>query len=253
MAQSGPAKIRLWNDFCGPEIPVANAVAYGTTAGGCNYYLGDYSVKGDLADTDAGIVALAVPSGAVRVTGTDEDNKGVALVSELVFSVPLNGTLIVEARIQLQALTARNIFVGFTGTMADDLVAPVRDSNGTTHTLTATDVIGLNFNSIYTGTQLFWHTIHNGGTLTGATATSDTLTSVAPVAGEWQVLRVEIDRDGTVEYWIDGTKLATIKNAATVTSTDMLGAIVGSFATASTATDVDVDYMLVNANRDWAV
>ena len=253
MAQSGPGKIRLFHDFCGPEIPIATAVAYGTTAGGCTYALGDYTVKGDIADTDAGVIALGVNSGAVRLTGTDEDNKGIGLVTDLNFSVPLNGTLIVEARIQLEALTARNIFVGFTGTTADDLVAPVRDSNSTTHTLTAADVVGLNFNSIYTGTQLFWHTVHNGGTLVGATATSDTLTAVAPVAGEWQVLRVEIDPNGTVEYWIDGAKLATIKNAATVTAADQLAAVVGCFATTTTVTSVDVDYMLVNANRDWTV
>ena len=253
MAQSGPAKIRLWNDFCGPEIPVANAVAYGTTAGGCNYYLGDYSVRGEIEVDDSGVVALGVASGAVRLTGTNVDNKGLALTTDLVFSVPLNGTLIVEARIQLQALTARNIFVGFCGTLADDVAPPLVDSNSTTHTLTATDLVGLNFNSIYTGTQLFWHTVHNGGTLAGKTATSDTLTSVAPVAGEWQVLRVEIDTSGTVEYWIDGNKLATIKNAATVTATDMLAVIVGCWGTTTTITDVDVDYLLVNANRDWAV
>jgi len=253
MAESGPGKIRLFNDFCGPEIPVATAVAYGTTAGGCNYYLGDFAVKGDLADTDAGVVSLAIPSGAVRVTGTNEDDIGMSLVTELVFSVPLNGTLIVEARIQMQALTARNIFVGFCGVGADNFLPPLVDSNATTHTLTATDLIGLNFNSIYTGASLFWHTVHNGGTLAGPTATSATVTDVVPVAAEWQVLRVEIDTDGTVEYWIDGTRKARIENAATVTATDLLCAVVGCYGTTTTITDVDVDYMLVTANRDWTV
>ena len=253
MPQSGPGKIRLFTDFTGPEIPVANAVAYGTSAGGCNYYLGDYAVRGDLADTDSGVVALGVSNGAARLTGTNEDNKGCALTTDLVFSVPLNGTLVVEARVNLQALTARNIFVGFCGTVADDIAPPLEDSNSTTHTLTATDLVGLNFNSIYTGTQLFWHTVYNGGTLAGATATSTTLTDVAPVAGEYQVLRVEVDTNGTVEYWIDGAKKATIKNAATVTSTDMLAAVVGCWGTTTTITDMDVDYMLVTANRNWAV
>lgn len=253
MAQAGPGKIRLFHDFCGPEIPIGNAVAYGTTAGGCTLSMGDFTVKGDIADTDAGVVKLDIPSGAVRVTGTNEDNKGISLVTGLNFSVPLNGALVVEARIQLQALTARNIFVGFTGTSADDMVAPIRDSNSTTHTLTAADVVGFNFNSIYTGSQLFWHTVYNGGTLAGATATSDTVTSVVPVVGEWQVLRVVIQTNGTVEYWLDGTKLANIDNAATVTATDNLCAVVGTYATTTTITDVDVDYMLVTANRDWTV
>ena len=67
------------------------------------------------------------------------------------------------------------------------------------------------------------------------------------------MLRVEIDKSGTVEYWIDGSKLATIKNAATVTAGDMLAVIVGCWGTTTTITDVDVDYLLVNANRDWTV
>jgi hypothetical protein len=204
MAQAGPGKIRLFNDFCGPEIPVANAVAYGTSAGGCNYYLGDFAVKGDLADTDAGVVALGIASGAVRVTGTNEDK-------------------------------------------------PLVDSNATTHTLTATDIVGFNFNSIYTGASLFWHTVYNGGTTTGPTATSSTVTDVVPVAGEWQILRIQIDINGTVRWWIDGALKATVANAATVTATDMLGVIVGCFGTTTTITDIDVDYILVNANRDWTV
>ena len=83
---------------------------------------------------------------------------------------------------------------------------------------------------------MFWHTVRNGGTAAGPTATSDTLTSVAPVAGEWQVLRVEIDINGTVEYWIDGTRVATIVNAATVTATDMLAVIVVCWGTKHTIT-----------------
>jgi hypothetical protein len=253
MAQAGPGKIRLFNDFCGPEIPVANAVAYGTSAGGCNYYLGDFAVKGDLADTDAGVVALGIASGAVRVTGTNEDNVGTALTTDLVFSVPLNGPLVLEARVQMQALTARNAFVGFCGTMADNVAPPLVDSNATTHTLTATDIVGFNFNSIYTGASLFWHTVYNGGTTTGPTATSSTVTDVVPVAGEWQILRIQIDINGTVRWWIDGALKATVANAATVTATDMLGVIVGCFGTTTTITDIDVDYILVNANRDWTV
>ena len=41
MAESGPGLIRFFNDFGGAEVPIATNWAYGTTAGGCNYYLGD--------------------------------------------------------------------------------------------------------------------------------------------------------------------------------------------------------------------
>jgi len=99
MAQSSYGKIRLFNEFAGPEIPVANAVGYGTSAGGCNYYLGDYRVTGDLAETDTGVVGLAKTGGWVRIGANNEDGKGVAIGTEAVFSPSLNGPLAIEARV----------------------------------------------------------------------------------------------------------------------------------------------------------
>ena len=106
MAQSGYGKILLFNDFAGPEIGVLNAVAYGTSAGGCNYYLGDFKVTGDLADTDAGVVGLSKSNGWVRLTGTDEAEAGCVIGTEAVFSPVLNGPFAIEARVETQALTA---------------------------------------------------------------------------------------------------------------------------------------------------
>ena len=247
MAQSGVGRIRLWNDFCGPEIPVLNAVAYGTSAGGCNYYLGDFSVKGDLGETDTGVVALGITSGAVRISGNDENGKGVGLCSDLVFSPALNGTLVLEARVQMQALTTRSIFVGFCGTMADDVAEPLT-STGTTHTLTASNLCGFVMDSQLTAAAV-WHACYNGGTTTGQTDSTSTTTGVSAVAGDWNELRIEIDNNGTARFLIDGVIEATVTNA--VSTTALQGALVGCFGTESTAADMDVDYILVEANRDW--
>jgi len=195
MSQSGVGKIQMWNDFLGPEIPVANAVAYGTSAGGCNYYLGDFAVKGDLGETDTGVVALGITSGAVRISGNDENGKGVALTSDLVFSPVLNGTLVLEARVQMQALTTRSVFVGFCGTIADDVAEPLT-SVTVTHTLTAANLCGFVMDSQLTAADA-WHACYNGGSTTGATASTSTTTGVSAVAAEWDVLRVEIDNNGT--------------------------------------------------------
>lgn len=247
MAQAGPGKIRLFNDFCGPEFPVENAVAYATSP--THAYLGDFCIKGEVGDTAAGVVALAVPSGAVRIGGNDLENKGIALGTELCFSVPLNGPLICEARVQCRAVTTRNLFVGFCGTAVDDM-APPSQSTGTTHTLTATDQVGFHIDTSLTATAT-WHAIYNGGTTTGATDSTVTTTGVVAVAGEWDVLRVEVYPDGTVEYWLNGNMEFRVANAATITSTDMLGAFAGCWGTTTTTNDMDVDYLLVNANRDW--
>jgi len=247
MAQSGVGKIRMWNDFLGPEIPVANAVAYGTTAGGCNYYLGDFAVKGDLGETDTGVVALGITSGAVRISGNDENGKGVALTSDLVFSPALNGTLVLEARVQMQALTTRSVFIGFCGTLADDIAEPLT-SVTITHTLTATNLCGFVMDSQLTAADA-WHACYNGGSTTGQTVSTSTTTGVSAVAAEWDVLRLEIDPNGTARFYIDGVLESTVAGA--VSTTALQAAVVGCFGTTTTAADMDVDYILVEANRDW--
>ena len=249
MAQSGVGTIRLWNDFCGPEIPVLNAVAYGTTAGGCNYYLGDFSVKGDLGETDTGVVALGITSGAVRISGNDENGKGVALCTDLVFSPILNGTLVLETRVQMQALTTRSIFVGFCGTIADDVAEPLT-STGTTHTLTASNLVGFVMDSQLTAAAV-WHACYNGGTTTGQTDSTKTTTGTSAVAGDWDILRVEVDNNGTARFYINGVLESTVATA--ISTTTLQGAVVGCWGTTTTAADLDVDYILVEANRDWTV
>ena len=249
MAESGPGLIRLWNDFCGPEIPVATNVAYGSTAGGCNYYLGDYKVTGDLADTDAGVVSLSIASGAVRVTGTNEDGEGMAIGTESVFSPSLNGTLVAETRVQMSALTTRTVWFGFCDVNIDLVDEPVTCS-GTTLTLAASDLCGFLFNSELTGDSAnLWHMPYNGGSTTGETDSTEVLSTVTPVAAEWDVLRLEVTNAGTARWYINGALVQTVTNA--VSTTVLQACFVGCFGTASTVTDVDVDYLLVEANRDW--
>ena len=247
MAQSAYGRIKLFDDFCGPEIPVANAVAYGTSAGGCNYYLGDFSVKGDLGETDTGVVSLSVPSGAVRLSGNNEDGKGAALCTEIVFSPALNGPIILEARVQLQALTTRSIFFGLCATAADDIAEPLT-SVTVTHTLTAANLAGFVLDSQLTAAAV-WHACYNGGSTAGATASTGTTTGISAVASEWDVLRMIAHKDGRVEFYINGALEADIAGA--IAPTVLQAAILGCWGTTTTAADIDVDYLAVEASRDW--
>ena len=246
MAESGPSKINLFDDFAGPEMPVAIAAAYGASAG---FYLGPFSVKGDLAETDTGAVALAVPSGAVRISGNNENGKGAALTTELVFSPSLMGTLTLEARVQMVALTTRSLFIGFTDAIADDVAEPLT-STVVTHTLTASDLCGFVLDSQLTAATA-WHAVYNGGATTGQTVSTSTTTGVIAVAAEWDVLRLEIDTNGTARYWINGKLESTVVGA--VSTTVLQGMLVGAFGTAVAVSDMDVDYIHVTANRDWTV
>ena len=248
MAQSGYGKIRLFNDFCGPEIPVANAVAYGTTAGGCNYYLGDYKVTGDLAEDDTGVVSLAKSGGWVRIGANNENGKGCAVGTEVVFSPVLNGPLAIEARVELRIITTTVAWVGFCGVNADDVAEPLT-ATGTTLTLTADNLCGFVFDSQLTAKA--WHMPYKGGTVTGPTLSTTVESDILPVAAESVVLRIEIDPNGTARWYIDGELKQTVENA--VSTTALQAAYVGAWGTTTTATDIDADYLAVEANRDWTV
>ena len=244
--QSEFGTITLFNHFMGPEIPVANAVAYGTSAGGCNYYLGDFAVKGDLVETDTGVVALSKAGGFVRVGGNDENGKGVTIGTEIALSPALNGTIVVEARLEMQALTTRVVYVGLCGTHADDAAEPLT-ATGTTLTLTATDLVGFVFDSQLTATK--WHMPYKGGTVTGPTASGSVVSTVTPVAAECDVLRLEVDPNGTARWYINGALEQTVVGA--VSTTALQSALVGCWGTTTTASDVDVDYLAVRFNTDY--
>lgn len=250
MAQSGPGLIRLWNDFGGPEIPVANAVAYGTTAGGCNYYLGDFSVKGSLQDTDSGVVSVSKASGYARLTSSaTADGDGVAFCSEIVFQPSLNGTMVLETRLERAALTAGVVFAGFTDTAADEIKEPMT-STGTTITAVASHYAGWLLDSQFTASTQ-WHMPFLGGSTTGPTtgATVAVGSGEVAVAAESDVLRIEIDTNGTARWFLNGNLEQTTEGA--VSTTTLQAAVVGVWSTTTTVATADVDYVLVKANRDW--
>ncbi len=247
VAQAGPGRITLFNDFCGPEIPVANAVAYGTTAGGCAYFLGDFRVVGDLAETDTGVVGLAKSSGYARISGNDEDGKGVGVGTEAVFSPVLNGTMVLEARVEMAALTTRSIAIGFGALFADDVAEPITSST-VTHTYVDTNGAWFILDSQLTAATV-WHMPFIGGTATQRTSSLLTTSGVAAVTAESDILRIEIDPNGNARWYINGVLKQSVTGA--VSTTGLLSGYVAAFGTTTTASSIDCDYLLITANRDW--
>ena len=248
MAESGYGRIRYLFDFLGAEIPVAGTGAY-AGAGTAGYKLGEFKVVGDLAENDTGIVSLAKTNGWARISGNDEDGKGIAVATEVIFSPALNGTLAVEARVELPALTTRSVYLGFVNVIADDVAEPVT-STGTTLTLVASDLCGFVLDSQLTDAA-DWHMVYNGGSLTGETTSGNVDADEDAVAATSQVLRLEIDTNGTARWYIDGNIKQTKENA--VSTTVLQGALFGCWGTTSTAADADIDYLAVEAERDWTV
>lgn len=251
--QSGVGKIRYFTDFLGAEIPVGNAVAYGTTAGGCHYYLGDLKVTGSLHDSDSGIVSLAKSSGYGRLTASaTADGDGVAIGTEVIFSPALNGTLILETRLEMQLLTARVIFAGFCTANADEVAEPL---TATTTTITkVVPSVGFLFDSQLTAdataATAVWHMPYLLAADTTQTSTVVEASQVA-VATESDILRIEIDPDGGARWYINGKLEQTVAAALAATPATLLAGLVGVWSTTTTVSDVDADYVLVEANRDW--
>lgn len=241
MAQSGYGKIRECLNMIGASMPIGN------TETGAS--MGPFQVTGSIDETDSGIAILSKTGGWARLTGTNEDGYGIALGTNVGFSPALNGPLAFEVRLEMQALSARQIFAGFASANAADVIEPCTIS-GTAITPVATSYAGFMLDSQITTYGAYWHMPHNGGTTTGETLTTDVQTTIAVLAVS-DVLRVEIDPNGDVRWLLNGSVKQTIEKA--VSTTTLLAGFVGSFGTTTTITDVDVNYIAFEANRNWTI
>jgi hypothetical protein len=245
MAQSDRGRIELFYDFFS-EDNIANTAE--------TRQLGPFLVGGQgNAETDAGVPSISgVLSGAGRITTTNEDNHTTLVGTNIAFDVGLMGPLVAEARVQLDNLDTKEVFFGFTDIDPNTLSIETDVMTGATATLTltASDICGFFLSAELTDDE-DWHMVYNGGTTTGETTSTSVDADDDAVAGEWQVLRIEIDTNGTARWYIDGV-LKQTKTGAASTSVNM-ALILGVEAKGAAIENLDVDYMLVQANRDWTV
>ena len=247
MAQGSVGRLRIFEDFLSHEDLVANT--------GVPRQIGEFRVVGQgLAETDSGAPKIATfNSGAVRLTTTNETEHTLGIETNPQFIVGVNGTLVLEARVQFENTDTKESFVGFTdieiASSVPSLETDLMTGATTTLTLTASDLVGFYQSADLTATTL-WHTVYNGGATTGVTA-SEGLASTAIVDGEWQVLRLEIDPNGTARWFIDGTLVRTVAGAVSTTST--LKEFLAVEAKGAAIETMDIDYVLIEGNRDWTV
>ena len=245
-AQSGMGKIRLFNDFCG----IANYVSLtADTAAQGDFFMGGESFEvGTAGAYNLGSDEL---SGVVQLLTDTTNIDAIFIGTNKCLDVGLMAPIIVEARVRLPDLDAKAVFVGISDVFAlDSQLEDILDAVTTTITLTASDLCGFYLSSELTDDE-DWHMVFNGGTTTGQTVSTSIDADDDAVAGEWQVLRLEIDPNGTARWYIDGV-LKQTQAGAVSTSVDM-AVFCGVGTNASSATEMDVDYLLVEANRDWTV
>lgn len=245
--QSGVGKIRLFNDFFGGlEVLDADTRLHAN--------LGDFKVVGEgLADSDVQLTLLESDglSGVMQIECADTDGDSTCIVSSVGLDVGLMGTLVLEARVRIPDFTTAVVFIGFTDDNQDALSIENHLFDVTAVTTienTASDIIGFYLQSEMTYSTE-WHAIYKGGSTASSTDTNDNDLDVVAVAGEWDILRVEVDSNGTGRWFINGDLVKTLAGALS-TSTDV-AACVGVGTVAGARELLDVDYLLVTANRDW--
>jgi hypothetical protein len=225
-------KIRLFYDFFG-EDAIANTAELRN--------LGPFSVGGQgSAEVDAGVPTIAgFLSGAGRITTTNEDNHTTLVGTQAGFDVGLMGTIVLETRVQLENLDTKEVFIGFS-------------VHGATATITntASDFVGFLLSSELTDDE-DWHAVYNGGTAAAVTDSTALDLNDDAVAGEWQILRLELASNGTARWYIDEELLKTVEGA--VSTTTNLALCVGVEAKGAAIETLDVDYISVKANRDFTV
>lgn len=212
---------------------------------------GSFKLVGQgIAELDSGAPAVAdTPGGAIRLTTTNEAAHSAAAITDAVFRPSVNGHLVLEARVQMAALTARHAYIGFSDVATATAIAPATGST-TTITLADSDLCGFLMSSTLTaGTE--WHAVHNGGASTGVTDSTALDLDIVAVAGEWDLLKIEIDVNGTARWYINdmGDPVKTLAGA--VDPTVALAVQVMSQATTTTIATLDVDYIKATGYTDW--
>ena len=250
MVQSGDSRLVINEDFLGgTEVAVAS-----TTAPPINWPPFLTFVGQGIADTDSGAVMLDSDgmNGVVQLTTTNEDVHCAGFQTPVMFDVALNGTIVMEVRCRQAALNTGEVFIGFSDVATDLAIIEGAICHGdtVTVTLTASDIVGFLMASDLTDNS-DWHGVYNGGTTTGETTSTDVDFDAGATAGEYQVLRLELFPNGTVEWWVDGVLEQTVTGAVS-TSVDLCMNVLVESKTTAVKT-LDVDYIRIWANRDWTV
>ena len=246
MAQASKGRIEIFEDFIGGEDIVANTAATRTfgTAG--------LRVIGQgIAETDSGIVLLESDglNGVGRLTTTNEDQHSIGLTTATMFDVGKMGTIVLEARVQFENLDTKEFYFGLTDVNADTTIIEggTMVGNGTTMTLTASDLCGFYLSAELTDDE-DWHAVFNGGTTTGETDSTELDFNKDAVAGEFDVLRLEVGNNGTARWFLNGV-LKKTQTGAVSTSTDLAALLMVATYGAAIET-ADVDYISISAIRD---
>jgi len=249
MAQSEYGRINIFDDFTGQEWTVAETADDSMNCGA-------FRVIGQgKEDTDSGAVSMETDpnlNGVIVLTTTNETEHTLGLTTAKMFDVAKMGTLVAEIRVQFPDLDEKQFYFGFTDVNDDTAILEGGNLLGSTETitLTASDLCGFLFSSELTKDEM-WHMVYNGGTTTGETDSTDIESGIDAVSGEYNILKLEIDPNGTARWYVDGVLKQTVAGAVSLTTDLACMAMVETKA--AEIQYAKLDYFGIKANRDWTV
>lgn len=248
MAQSGKGRIEIFEDFYGEEDLVAN-----TTEGRAFGMSGLRVIGAGSGDTDSGITSQESDpalNGVGRFIATaTTGGLTTALATAKMFTAAAMGTLVMEVRVQFDDVLTKSCWIGFCDTNDNDEEIPASITT-TAITLTASNQVGFCFDGNATSVANWYYTF-KGGSTTGDTVSANQDSSVTLTDATWDILRIEVDPDGTARWYINDVHKKTLEGA--LSTTTYVCAFVGIESEGTAVENMDVDYILVRANRDWTV
>jgi len=247
MAQSGYGKVVIFEDFLAGEDIVAATAA--TRAFGDS---GLRVIGQGIAEADSGITVGESDglNGVGILTTTNEDAHSCGLTTGKVFDVGKMAPINIECRVQFPDLDTKAFYFGLTDVNDDTTILEGNNlvASGTSLTLSASDLCGFLIDAEATDDE-DWIMVYNGGTTTGETTIANIDADNDAVAGEYDILRLEVAINGTARWYINGVLKQTVTGAVS-TSTDL--AVLAMVEARSAAIEYAwIDYIAIEANRDW--
>ena len=247
MAQSGYGRIKIFEDFLAGEDIVANTAA--TRSFGSE---GLRVIGQGIEVNDSGITVGESDglNGVGILTTTNEDAHSCGLTTGKIFDVGKMAPINIECRVQFPDLDTKAFYFGLTDVNDDTTILEGNNlvaASGTL-TLSASDLCGFLIDAEATDDE-DWIMVYNGGTTSGETTIANIDADNDAVAAEWDVLRLEVSINGTARWYVNGVLKQTVTGAVS-TSTD-LAVLAMIEARAASNEYAWIDYIAIEANRDW--
>ena len=247
MAQSGYGKISIFEDFLAGEDIVAATAATRAFGGSGLRVIGQ-----GIAEADSGITVGESDglNGVGILTTTNEDAHSCGLTTGKIFDVGKMAPINIECRVQFPDLDTKAFYFGLTDVNDDTSILEGNNlvaASGTL-TLSASDLCGFLIDAEATDDE-DWIMVYNGGTTTGETTIANIDADEDAVAGEYDILRLEVAPNGTARWFINGALKQTVEGAVS-TTTDL--AVLAMIETRAASIEYAwIDYIAIEANRDW--